>query len=294
MITFKLDEFFDNQSFSKGLELYNQITEQRFFVSHTGVNYRTINHWDEKGLIQCTRRKEGGDRRFSFADFVWLKIVKDLRSFGVPIVTIKKFKDDIYSPLPVKEMFESFFSNPKILDGFEGADKEHILEFIKNKEYEKMDNFVVRFTFLHLLVADAIIGREPVSLVIFKEGDWFPYNPLKESLYSEEIINRKRFSSHISICLLDVIFQFFQSETIIRFMKDFKLLSASEQKILDLAKTGNYKKIKVVYKTKKYNLLEIKKSKTVLTKLLQIIRDRQYEEFIIVDSKGLEYKVKEI
>ena len=69
MIHFKIDEFFDTNSIGKAAELFEKMSEERFFVKHIGLSYRVINSWDEKGLIRCSRKKEGGDRKFSFADF---------------------------------------------------------------------------------------------------------------------------------------------------------------------------------------------------------------------------------
>jgi DNA-binding transcriptional MerR regulator len=291
MVQFKIDEFFDIKSIEKAVQLFEQLMEDRFYVNNTGISYRTINHWDEKGLIRCKRKKEGGDRRFSFIDFVWVKIVNELRTFGVSVPIVKKITNEIYETMEINELFESVASNLHLFNDYHGQDKEEILDFVKNKEYEKLDFSDSGITFLHLLIADAIAGREPMSIIVFKDGEWFPYNPAKEKLYSEEVINKKRFSSHISICLLDIIFQFFQSDTVIQFMRDFKLLTSLEQKLLDVVEAGVFKKVKVVYKTKKYASIEIKKSKTAKTKLLQIIRDRQYSNFIITDLKGNDKKL---
>lgn len=291
MIQFNIDEFFDTDSFQKTQELLEQLLQDRFYVTHTGIGYRTINHWDEKGLIRCSRNKEGGDRKFNFADFVWIKIVNELRTFGVPVPTVKKIADEVYTPLPVKDIFKVYESNPDLLKDFESEDREAILNFIKNKQYETIAPETIPIKYLHLLIADAIAGRAPSAIVVYKDGEWHPYNPSKREMYSEEINNRVKFSSHISICILDIIFQFLQSDTVIRFMKDFKLFTPIEQELMDVINSGAYDKITVHYKTKKYVPLAIKKSKDTKTKILGIIRDRQYHHFIITDLKGKENKL---
>jgi DNA-binding transcriptional MerR regulator len=292
MIHFKIDEFFDTNSIGKAAELFEKMSEERFFVKHIGLSYRVINSRDEKGLIRCSRKKEGGDRKFSFADFVWIKIVEELRSFGVPVPTIKTITDDIYGRIPMKELFESVANNIKMLDRFEGTEKDEIVAFLKSEEYKDADFSELNFSFLHLLMTEAIAGREAISLIVFKDGEWFPFIPSKENIYTDEILNKKKFSSHISICLLDIVFQFFTSDAAVKFMKDFKLLTEQEQNVLDEADKGSYKKITVLFKTKKYEPLEIKKSKVAKTQLVNIIRDKQYREFIVTDNKGNEFKVK--
>jgi DNA-binding transcriptional MerR regulator len=293
MVQFEINEFFDIQSIEKTAQLYEKLIEDRFYVSNTGISYRTINHWNEKGLIRCNRKNEGGDRRFSFADFVWIKIVNELRSFGVSIPTIKKITDEIYTHLPIQAIFENINSNLESVKNLCGQDNGQFLEFLKNKDYENADFTDIKITYLHILIADTISGREPMSIIVIKGGEWFPFNPNKENIYSEEVINKRKFSSHISICLLDIIFQFFKSETVIRFMKDFKLISSLEQKMLDELESDSFNKVSVFYKTEKYTPLEIKKSKTAKSQLLQIIRDRQYSHFIITDVIGNENKLME-
>lgn len=74
----------------------NDVREKKFKVSDTNVKYRVVNHWEEKGLLPDNLRKDSdGWRRFSFVEFIWLKVVEQLRSFGVPIDVIKKAKDSI-------------------------------------------------------------------------------------------------------------------------------------------------------------------------------------------------------
>ena len=52
MFSLKLDEFVDTRSFDKLAEMYEVINEERLSAKDTGINYRVINHWDEKGIIR--------------------------------------------------------------------------------------------------------------------------------------------------------------------------------------------------------------------------------------------------
>jgi DNA-binding transcriptional MerR regulator len=74
----------------------SNVREKKFKVSDTDVKYRVVNHWEEKGLLPDNLRKDSeGWRRFSFVEFIWLKVVEQLRSFGVPTDVIKNAKDRI-------------------------------------------------------------------------------------------------------------------------------------------------------------------------------------------------------
>src|SRR4051812_8400688 len=111
MLSFKLENFVDTRSLDKLADLYELITDKRLRVKDTGINYRVINHWDNKGLIRFGRNSKEGDRKFSFADFIWIKVVNELRSFGVQLPIIKKLADDVYAPIPMMELMDSLAKN---------------------------------------------------------------------------------------------------------------------------------------------------------------------------------------
>ena len=52
MISVKLEEFIDTKSIDKLAELYELLSEEKLSAKDTGVNYRMLNHWDEKGIIR--------------------------------------------------------------------------------------------------------------------------------------------------------------------------------------------------------------------------------------------------
>ena len=108
MFSIKLDEFTNTKSLDKVAELHEVLNEQRLSAKDTGVNYRVINHWDEKGIIRFTRATKDSNRKFSFIDFIWIKIVNELRSFGTQ-------KEAVLEEL---EKLNQKLSNPKELIHF--------------------------------------------------------------------------------------------------------------------------------------------------------------------------------
>lgn len=78
---------------SEGGEKFSEwLNKKRSKVSDTGQSYRVINHWDEKGVISANQDDEGGWRRFSVFELVWLEIVRQLREFGFPLDKIKEVR----------------------------------------------------------------------------------------------------------------------------------------------------------------------------------------------------------
>lgn len=78
------------------------------------------------------------------------------------------------------------------------------------------------------------------------------------------------------------------------YTKDFKIFNAKEIKVLDVLNEGSYKKITVLFKTRTREPLEIKKNKTTIAEITEIIRQKQYRDFIITDKHNKELRLKDL
>lgn len=299
MISIKLEEFIDTKNFEKLGELHELLSEEKLSAGDTGVNYRVINHWDEKGIIRYSRKGKVSNRKYSFVDFIWIKIVNELRTFGVSLPVIQKMANEIYTELPVKDVFENFAqtikSNPNMFKDFEGEDKEGFLEFFKSDEYKTADwsDFPYKFNFLQMLITEIIASRKSVAIIVFKDGEWFPYIKENEHLYSDELLYKKEFHSQIRVNITDLIFNFILDDYLIEYLNGLHLFTPQERKLLYYIKEGDYKKVFVLFKSKKNEPIEIKKSKVAQEQLIRILREKEYKEFILVDKKNREFRIKE-
>jgi len=295
MISVKLDEFVDTKSIEKLVELYEVLNEQRLSAKDTGVNYRMINHWDEKGIIRFSRTNKDSNRKFSFLDFIWIKIVNELRSFGVKLPVIQKIASDIYEPIPLRELFDNLSDNLNAFKDFEGEDKEDILNYIKSGEYKTADFSEVEFnfTYLHILIAEAIATRNSVTLIVFNNGEWFPFIKNNEHLYDDELLRKKEFSSQVRVNITELIFRFILEDYLKEYINGLNLFTKQEQRLLYYIKGGDYKKVFVLFKSKKHEPVEIVKSKTAEEEIMRILREKEYREFILIDKKNNEFRIRE-
>src|ERR1035437_5383567 len=294
MISIKLEEFIDTKNLDKLAELYEVMTEERLSAKEIGINYRVINHWDEKGIIRFKRATIGGNRKFSFVDFIWIKIVEELRSFGVQLPIIKKIADNIYEPLPMKELMENFANNLDSVKNYEGESKDEFINFIKSGAYKEADFLEMDFSFsyLHVLIAEAIATRTPTTLIVFSDGEWFPYIKENEHLYPKELLYKKEFSSQVRISITDLIFKFILEDYLTEYFNELHLFTYQESKLLYHIKSGTYKKVLVLFKSKKQEPLEIKKSKKAQEEIVRIFRAKEYREFILIDNKDKEFRIR--
>lgn len=73
------------------------LTKKDFSIKETGLSYRTINNWSEKGLISHLRQGEGKWHKLSLLELVEVQIYKELKELGFSIKKLTKVKNAFYA-----------------------------------------------------------------------------------------------------------------------------------------------------------------------------------------------------
>jgi DNA-binding transcriptional MerR regulator len=71
-------------------EVERLMNERRYTIKDTDATYRAINHWTEQGLLDDDRADNSGWRKLSSKDVVWLRILGELRKFGLPLEKLRE------------------------------------------------------------------------------------------------------------------------------------------------------------------------------------------------------------
>lgn len=76
------------------------------------ITSRKLNDWDAKGLLVKHRESSNGWRLFSLADVVRLRIIQDLKTYGMSNIQIQKALNDIFELNDRKRqyLFETFLN----------------------------------------------------------------------------------------------------------------------------------------------------------------------------------------
>lgn len=78
------------QEKENGAKYLTSLTEKKYTIKDTDSSYRVINHWCNAGLLDASRdSNENGWRKFNIVDLVWLRVVMELRVFGLSLNKIK-------------------------------------------------------------------------------------------------------------------------------------------------------------------------------------------------------------
>jgi DNA-binding transcriptional MerR regulator len=110
-------EYFKNHKTSKISALLNS-TERN--IKFDTITYRQLNSWESEGLL--TVQREGREwRKFSIIDAIWVKIIKELRDFGMSREQLKATKQSLEFEsekcgvsMPILEFYAAFVIGPKM------------------------------------------------------------------------------------------------------------------------------------------------------------------------------------
>jgi DNA-binding transcriptional MerR regulator len=231
------------------------LTEKRYTASEADLSYRTINHWSEVGLLDDDRDAPGqGWRRFSIADLVWVYIITELRSYGVPLEKIAATKKFLFFRHPKKKYYEQEF------------------------EYYVM----------------AAMGGNSVSLVVFDSGacEFVTSAELAENqilLESQTVsyilINVNRIVKKIPHPVLRTIetrHDYFSTAS----------LSMAEKGIFWAIRNGNFDSITVRLKNGTVDMLEAEESLDARERVVDLLKSGNFQDISVKQNNGKVVSVK--
>lgn len=110
-------DYFKNIKDNKITKVLNNTERNLKFDS---ITYRQLNSWEKEGLL--TVQREGREwRRFSIIDAVWVKLIKELREFGMSREQLKvtkqslEFESEKYGvAMPMLEFYTAFIIGGKL------------------------------------------------------------------------------------------------------------------------------------------------------------------------------------
>ena len=92
----KLDILKYKGNFDKAIYLQQKLNERVFSKTEIDVVYSDFTNWERNGLLDISdNTKKGSHKKLSYVDYVWVSIVKELRSFGFTYDEIKLVKKDM-------------------------------------------------------------------------------------------------------------------------------------------------------------------------------------------------------
>lgn len=274
-----LEKFLGVQDFQNTIDLFDNLSTSIFTLKNTEVTQRSIMNWEQEGILEPSSENRGW-RRYSFFEYVWLKVIEEFRAAGVPLKTLKLVKDDFHKFIDPEWVKEIINLNPELFEQLQATEKELIEKLSKGASPKE------GFSLFHLVLVEAIVKRETINLLVYKDGSYTIWYPSKQELYSNEELLKIMYETHVSVSITKILKSFLQNEKLDYSIPKLEILSEPELEILDVIRTGNYDSINIIFKNKKVDSIELTKSQEVRKKVTEILAEGNYQNIVIKSHKG--------
>lgn len=258
------------------------------------VNSRMLNYWVEDAEL-LKKWKAKGWRKFSFLEIVWLKVISDLREFGVSFEILKKLKDNLFHIPNREEILGILKARDKDIrdllnKGTLSGDAKYLYEMtvkFGNAAEEIVDAEIPPM--LANMIGLIVVQRKSADLIVNKEGKGvILLHTSKEVVVPNEESQAMLDAPHISIPLTDIIESFILNDEIDKKLQ-MEFFSEDEWKIIDILRNERPASLTVKFDDKrKANLIEITRTKKVdlAHRLSNIILKEGYETITLKTQKG--------
>ena len=277
-----LESYAGQRSIKLATELAEKLNEKTFLGTDTRVAYRVINHWEQTGLIDNHRGEKPKWRRYSFVEFVWIRMIDEMRSVGLKLSSIKAVKEELMTLTPVINLWSLMWSIGdlgKVVSGNlseeDQADFQKFFEQILSDPPEGQEELQV--SLLQLLIANAIVKRCPIVLVVFPDGDYFWIEEHPEFVLPEEFKDRMSYETHLKVSITGIIKEFLSGDLAFKRIDDLQLLDENETFLLKVLQSGEYESVTVNFRNQKMDSLEMKKSVETTKRVVDVLAEADYQ-----------------
>jgi DNA-binding transcriptional MerR regulator len=299
------------------------LREKVFSLKDTGVSSRVFYLWKKLELVDTSFNKEGqGWANLCFSEYIWLKIIQDLRKFGCPLNEIKEAKNMLLgrglSELEkdilkdgMNTMLKSFYDRIEKqgadIKKFKGAVLQVETAVRERKLYELMlDGLERPLNNLEIVIVDILAKKRDAYLMFtlpntglqgtvkakgkkklaVKSTDGNTSFPTLNIEFTIEQFPRVSPElPHLKISLWHYIKAFIADETKEKKLENIKILSPDEMELLKQIRQGNATEITVKMIDNKIDRIE------VTTELKKDAESRIIETFTSSEYSDIAYKV---
>ena len=273
------------------ITLEGKIKERRFTVKDIGVNYRWIDHWNDKGLL-LGNYKEHLWKKFNLVEYVWLKLIVKMREFNIGLETVRKVKEILDYNFTIDEFLKTNSDTfLEVISGFSSSDQivatRNLLEEDKIPESIKES----KLNLLEVFLMDILTLYSYYSILIDTNGEVIPVKYSYLELYSDKI-EFKDFvtKAYVSISITEILKDYIiEKDVDLNYGKRLAILSEEESLILKTIRQDDLKSVLIKFgKNRKINLLEEIKEKKIdkASRLFELIMAKGYQDITIKTQNG--------
>jgi DNA-binding transcriptional MerR regulator len=249
-----------------------QLHKPEFSIKDIGISHKQVNNWRVQEVLLSNEAKgRRGQNPFSMMDYIWLRMLENLREIGVHIPIIKKAREELLSKAPIDEVLFT-------------------TERVDNRKEEEIDNTTEWLSVFDFFVINAISQKENLAIFIDEEGQAYPYSasdPLAwlEAADLKSLMQRPFVSVSISEIIKEIVDLGEEQDDDRRLI----LISEEEREVLDLIRNGELTDLHIRFDAShEIELIEATRQEKIELKnrFMDVITREGYQDISFTTQRG--------
>ncbi|MCA6437018.1 MAG: MerR family transcriptional regulator [Bacteroidota bacterium] len=263
----KILEYKDQLNLASAKELGSIMFEKTFAPKDLGINYRTIVHWDEKGLLMPEEptKEPNKWRAFSFVELIWIDLAQEIRTLGYSLPQLILLKKNLFDSYDMNEFLQRFRLNTQgsMSKGEQKIFSDKKEQLAKAERFKTKNSTQVKFTQkinpLTPIILMFLIDREDAVFHFYSDGTFDCFNPVSSE---KNDLNWSR--SHISVTFSTIMQKYLQRDKNLDNAFSLTALSKDELTVLYYLRKGDLKSLNINFgKKNTIQLIETKEEKKI-------------------------------
>jgi DNA-binding transcriptional MerR regulator len=238
-----------NDYFFALLEIIN---EPRFYLKDIGVSGKVMNDWIKYALIDETKEK-GTWRKYTLKEAIWIKLIEELRFFGIPLKNIKNIKTSFYNfnQELISESNSYYERNAGKNEIYKSINESNkiVQKALSDEQSGKLLEYINPFS---IIIAYTLSGSMNLVFIYSNENEGF-FNIGDTPLFEEEAAQQKKefekiisTQSFVLINIKSLLAKFFNDEKeSVDVNYYLGLMNSKEKKLIEQIRSSNYSKITI-------------------------------------------------
>jgi hypothetical protein len=238
-------------------QFYEKVMEPMFTLKDAGIVSKLFQDWQKAGFwyqpyAPAEKRQW---TRLNLEEFIWLKLIQQLRLLGASTEIILKVKEHLLSSFDIAAILGEKKYLEKALDGLEKSllpqeQKVTIITMVKSGEFvRQLEASGIVFSQLFSILFAALIKHQHAGVFVFPEGQVITW--LEEILSLDAKAMELYQRSHIYLSITQQLLAFLLEPEKDKFITPLQLLSNEERIVLNSMRDKSLKKLEIRMKSKK-------------------------------------------
>ncbi len=268
---------------------YTRLFEKKYSLKELDVTATVLNYWKETGLLP---EKPAGKRNhvFNLPELIYLFILQDARSFGMTTDKLVKLKNRILEEINFMDILQS--DNFSLLFPYYqqrfGDQQANLMMENKNQVAELFKDhplFTNNISIIASLILGLLIEKLDILILLSSDGD---VSIDRDGYLVDDLEYEITDKSHLVLPLGNYLSKLISEDKFKNLLYDLKLISNTEQHLLDQIREENFEEIIIKFKEGEPDLMVTKKAMNIDDKarLNEMIMKGGYQDFTIKTQEG--------